>query len=653
MMQGSHDREGRLAQGHAALLADDIVTARACFAQLQGMRGDDPDALHGLACVALAIGRADVAIGLAGRALRIAPRGQYHVVLARALLVQGHHDAARAAMNIACLSHPDDVAIMLCAADMMESTGDTLAAARAYARVVSLAGPHDGDSRALHARFLWRRGRRTAACAQMRQAVRLAPGRAEYLHELVEMLLALGARKEAETLLRAHLEHDPHDGVALSQLGALLFAGGHMRDAVDRLQRAMDHAPSVEACNNLGLARMALGDMAGADAALRQAMHMQPSDARIALNHATGLFEGGQPVAARVAYDAILATTPPVDEDTQARARFNMGVALLACGEMEQGWTLWESRLAFLPPHPSASHLPRWNGRVFAGGGKVLVHLAQGLGDVIHFLRYVPLAAQRAPIVLAVPQALRRLVHTLGCATANGVDYPIEIIAPDEYVNMGITSQCDLFSLPHVLGGAQMPAFNPYLGEKPWRTHKRTKGPLRIGLCHAGNPAYRFDARRSVPVAALAPLTQVTGVEFISVQPRVAEGVQAGFVRHSLAPDADLLDTAHLITTLDLVISVDTLAAHLAGAMGCPVWLLNRFGGDWRWYPAFDLDGPEGVPPGYPPVPDGCPRSRWYPSLWQFRQGGLQPPDQAWGAVMTAVSSALQAWIAGRETVRS
>ena len=137
------------------------------------------------------------------------------------------------------------------------------------------------------------------------------------------------------------------------------------------------------------------------------------------------------------------------------------------------------------------------------------------------------------------------------------------------------------------------------------------------------------------------------------MQPRVAEGVQAGFVRHSLAPDADLLDTARLIATLDLVISVDTLAAHLAGAMGCPVWLLNRFGGDWRWYPAFDLDGPEGVPPGYPPVPDGCPRSRWYPSLWQFRQGGLQPPDQAWGAVMTAVSSALQAWIAGRETVRS
>ena len=652
-MQDSHDREGRLAQGHAALLADDIVTARACFAQLLGMQGDDPDALHGLACVALAIGRADVAIGVAGRALRIAPRGQYHVVLARALLAQGHHDAARAAMNIACLSHPDDVAIMLCAADMMESMGDTLAAARAYARVVSLAGPHDGDSRALHARFLWRRGRQKAACAQMRQAVRLAPGRADYLHELVEMLLALSARKDAEALLRAHLEHDPHDGVALSQLGALLFADGHMRDAVDRLQRVMDHAPSVEACNNLGLARMALGDMAGADAALRQAMRMQPSGARIALNHATGLFEGGQPTAARAAYEAILATTPPVDEDTRARARFNMGVALLACGEMEQGWALWESRLAFLLPYPSASHLPRWNGRVSAGGGKVLVHLAQGLGDAIHFLRYVPLAAQRVPIVLAVPQALHRLVHTLGCATANGADYPIEIIAPDKYENMGIVSQCDLFSLPHVLEATQVPAFNPYLGEKPWQPRKGITGLLRIGLCHAGNPAYRFDARRSVPVAALAPLAEVMGVEFISVQPRVAEGVQADFVRHSLAPDADLLDTARLIATLDLVISVDTLAAHLAGAMGCPVWLLNRFGGDWRWYPPFDLEGAEGEPAGHPPAPDGCPRSRWYPSLRQFRQGGLQPPDQAWGAVMAAVSSALQAWTAGRDTVRS
>ena len=645
-MHESRDRATLLARGHAALRAGDAVAARACFAAMSDKCRDDPDALHGLACVALAAGRADLAIALAGRALRHAPDGRYHVVLARALLARGHGVPARAAMDRALLAQPSDVCVMLAWAEVMERTGDTLAAARGFGRAVRLSGPHDGTSRALHARFLWRRGRRGAAVALMRQAVRLAPDHGPYAHELAEMLCALGQGAQAEATLRTRLDHDPADGAALSLLGSLLFVRGEMRPAADLLQRAMAGHPAVETSNNLGLARMALGDMAGAEAALRQAQSLQPDDARITLNRMTGLFEMGQHAQARAGYEAILAAHPPADADTLARARFNLGVVRLAQGKMAQGWALWESRLAFLPPHPGTATLPRWNGQALPAGGRLLVHMAQGLGDAIHFLRYVPLAAQRVPVVLKVPPALYRLALTLERHMHDAI-HPIEIITPDINGRRDTCSQCDLFSLPHVLGTTMVPDFIPYLGEAPWRPGGEGRGNLRVGLCHAGNPAYRFDARRSIPASVLASLGAVAGVTFISLDPR-AEGTP-DFVQQEGAAGGDLLDTARLVATLDLVISVDTLAAHLAGAMGCPVWLLNRFGGDWRWSPAFDGPAASRLLPDTSGVCGDYPRtSQWYPTLRQFQQRGLMPPDSAWRQVVADICTALRALVAGR-----
>ncbi|ATU73442.1 Protein flbA [Gluconacetobacter sp. SXCC-1] len=645
MMNAGYDRQNLLAQGHAALHAGNVTAARSQFAAIRAMQPDNPDALHGLACVALAAGRADLAIGLAGRALQVAPRGPFHEVLARALLAQGHPQAACAAIRLACQRQPGHVPTYLACAEIMEATGAVQEAARAFAQAARLAGCGNVPVRRLHAGFLWRRGRRAAAIAQMRHVMNLAPRDAVMAHELAEMLLAHDDRAGAETVLRMIVAHHPADARACALLGALVFARGRMGDAAGLLRRAVARMPEAESCNNLGLALMALGDMAGADAALCAALRLAPDDARIALNHATGLFEGGAVRAACARYEAMLGREPGPDGDTLARTRFNLGVGLLARGDLARGWALWESRLAFMPPHPATTCLPQWDGRALPAGRRLLMHMGQGLGDGVHFLRYVPLAACRVPVVLRVPAVMGRLAATLDQAG----DHGIEIITHDEYDGLDIAAQCDLFSLPFLLRMHAVPAFAPYLGEGRWQPPEEGRaGPLRIGLCHAGNAAYRFDARRSASVADMAPLGDVAGVTFISLRPADAQAGSLPFMRHELPPDADLLDTARLIASLDLVISVDTLVAHLAGAMGCPVWLLSRFGGDWRWSAAFDVQAPgcavagrAGVP-GRVPSPAHAPASQWYPTLRQFRQARLAPPARAWGAVVARLCAALR-----------
>ncbi|QHC34450.1 tetratricopeptide repeat protein [Komagataeibacter xylinus] len=642
---------GLLARGQMALRAGDMAGARTCFATMLGFWPDDPDALHGLACIALALGRADRAISLAGRARSVAPPGHPHLgpcheVLARALLACGHQAAARAAIRVACLHSPDDGAIMLALAEIMERTGDIAAAEAAHARAVALSGL---PARVAQARFWWRRGRGEAALAQMRHVVGHAPHDGAVVHELVGMLLAHDHRAEAETILRQLLAHDGHDGQALATLGALLFASHHLCPAATMLRAALRHDPAPETANNLGLTLMALGEMAEAQAILAGACRAQPDDARIALNHATALFEAGQPAQAGTVYEALLTRSPAPDPATLSRARFNLGVARLAQGYLAQGWALWESRLDFMPQPPATQRLPRWQGQALPSGCRLLVTMGQGLGDAVHFLRYVLLAARRVPVVLEVPPALHRLAATLGQAADESTPHPIEIITPDKNDYRGVTCQCDLFSLPALLCVDAVTPFRPYLGQAAWQSREHA-GPLRVGLCFAGNAAYRFDARRSIAAEALAPLGQVEGVTFIALRPGGNPGKDPAFMRHELAADADLLETSHLIATLDLVISVDTLAAHLAGAMGCPVWLLSRFGGDWRWSAAFDADQADSIcpPVSVPGAAGAAPASRWYGGLRVLRQPALQSPGEAWHPVIAALVPALRGWVRQR-----
>jgi hypothetical protein len=275
---------------------------------------------------------------------------------------------------------------------------------------------------------------------------------------------------------------------------------------------------------------------------------------------------------------------------------------------------------------------PLWKGEAI-GDRTILLHAEQGLGDTIQFCRYAPLMVCGGGTILEVPAPLVRLLSRLPgvseiVASGNGLP-PFDL-------------HCPLLSLPHAFGTTldTIPAATPYLSADPalaanWQERLVGLDGLRIGLVWAGAqwlnvPGAAAAARRkSTGLQALAPLGEVSGVSFVSLQKHVPAAEAAdpphGLALHDFTSDLhDFEDTAALIVNLDLVISVDTAVAHLAGALGKPVWLLNHFGTDWRWL----LNR------------DDCP---WYPTLRQFRQ----PSPGDWNSAICAARDALQRLVAG------
>ncbi len=309
-----------------------------------------------------------------------------------------------------------------------------------------------------------------------------------------------------------------------------------------------------------------------------------------------------------------------------AEAHMNLGMTLLALGRFEEAWPHYEyrsQRKGF-----AAASGPRWQGEDL-GHDTLLVYPEQGAGDNIHFLRYLPLLRQRYPearIAYPSPEALKRLfAHTLAAAR-------IDVYASSDDVHT-YGFQTALLSIPGVLETtlASIPADVPYLRVDPawadkWSPHLEGIRLPKVGLAWAGNPGYSGDRDRSIGFDTIAALFNVPGICFVSLQ-RPAEGelpARHEKLRYWMDEVADFADTAALIAQLDLVISVDTSVAHLAGAMGRPVWLLNRINTDWRWL----LDRED---------------SPWYPTMRIFRQ----PSPGDWNEVLRKVADALAQKFAG------
>ncbi|MGI4744646.1 MAG: tetratricopeptide repeat protein [Janthinobacterium lividum] len=581
-------RTARQADTHAAEAqrhhrAGILDQAERLYREALAVQPDHADSLHGLGVLARGNGRNDLAVGLIGRA--IAARKEvayYYVDLGLALRDLGHAEEARAALQVAVLRDPDD--------------------------------PRGHAGLALALETL---GRLDDAVASLRSAVTLAPDDAQAWHRLGADLGTLGRLDEAEAAFRRTVALLPDDPSALANLGGLLFERNRLDEAADLLRQAVGAGPPTAATlSNLGLVLMAKGELVEAERLLDAAANLAPAEDAILVNRGSVLVDLGRFGDAEACFGTVEARSP-FGSDVAARARFNRATVLLATagpGRLEQGWALFESRRTLLPA--PANSLPDWDGLALPNHAPLLLHAEQGLGDAIQFLRYVTLASRRARILLALPDAL------FGLAACLASDRCRPVRLHDSETRLCVV-QASLLSLPHLLGQPAVPPFVPYLRGSPdeaasWRDWVGSLPGLKVGLSWAGSPSYRFDRRRSLKLAALAPLGGVPGVSFISLQQGEAarENPPDGMVlARPPAPLADLGATAALIEQLDLVVSVDTAIVHLAGALGRPVWLLNRFGGDWRWQDGFT--GPDGS-------------SLWYPSLRQFRQQEPLAPSLAW-----------------------
>lgn len=406
-------------------------------------------------------------------------------------------------------------------------------------------------------------------------------------------------------------------GVAATVLGARPLAESFFRRAL-----AADPA-FLQTYKNLGIFLRAEQRVAEAEQVLHEGLRRAPEALELSATLAGMLWLEERYVEAETAFREHLRRHP---ED--AEARFKLGALLLSLGRYEEGWRLYEAR--YDPtrkggPDPIAFDCPRWAGEPLEGRS-ILVWYEQGHGDEIQFCRYVPMlkAAGAAKVTVVCKPALEPLLATLGgfdrLAPAAGVQ---EIETHDYWTY--------LLSLPHRLGTRleTIPGKTPYLFALPERRARWSesipKGGLRVGLAWKGNPELANDRNRSLPsLASLRPLWDVPGVTFVSLQKGVGEDEAA-------APPADqpmlnlggrfedFGDSAAVVEALDLVISVDTATAHLAGALGKPCFcLIPAEGMDFRWL----LERRD---------------SPWYPTMTLFRR----PKGANWDVVIPKVAEAL------------
>ncbi len=476
----------------------------------------------------------------------------------------------------------------------LHQAGELGRAVALYRRALSL----QPDSSAVHANLgsaLRDLGQAGAAIAHLRAALRLTPGLVQAHNNLGIALRQQERLDEAVSCFRAALELKPDYLEARINLGTALKEQGRLDEAVACFRAALASSPNLSLLHyNLGNTLKAQRRLDEAAACLRRAIELSPD---------------------------------------HVESHYNLGRILLARGDMAAGWREYEWR--WETPHmmPARRRFaqPQWRGE--AGEGRtLLIHAEQGFGDTLQFCRYAPLAAARGlRVILQVPKPLIRLLRSLPGVQRlidNGEEAP------------PFDLHCPMLSLPLALGTtlATIPAALPYLHADAaqaaaWRARLAASGARRprVGLAWAGSATMQLDGQRSLTAGHLAPLLGIEGVHLISLQ---RDRVAAADVPLASFMDEmhDFADTAALVASLDLVISVDTAVAHLAGALGKPVWLLDRFDPCWRWL-------------------DGRLDSPWYPSLRIYRQ----PRPADWGTVLAEAARDLSGGLepTRRPTLRS
>ncbi|KAF0219379.1 MAG: hypothetical protein FD174_2078 [Geobacteraceae bacterium] len=450
----------------------------------------------------------------------------------------------------------------------------------------------------------------------------IASDLAENLVDLGIALRKEGKVSEAALCCKKALLVRPDYLKGYLHLGDALHALERYAEAVTCYEQALALKPDfAEAHNNRGNALLELGRYEEAICGYREALRLMPHYAEAHVTIGTAMQAMGKPVEAAACYRHALDINPDCGE-----AHWNLALVLLLLGDYGEGWQEYEWRWKkkqFTSPRRNFMQ-PEWDGSD-PSGRAILLHAEQGFGDTIQFVRYAPLVAERGGrVIVECHPALKSLL-----AKVAGVEQVVSLGDPLPAFDCHLP----LMSLPLVFGTTvdTIPADVPYVTPpedqmKRWSKKLAHDDTFKVGLVWAGR-AYP-DRNRSCPFENFATLAGMPGTTFYTLQ-MGEEAAQAGTLPQGLCMAdltgeiGDFADTAALIAGLDLVISIDTAVAHLAGSMGKPVWVLLPFAPDWRWFLG-RCDTP------------------WYPSMRLFRQG--KPGD--WGNVLVNVRHALQGFAA-------
>lgn len=478
--------------------------------------------------------------------------------------------------------------------------------------------PKDSTTAFRLGNVLTRCGHLDEAGSRYEQAIAARPGFAEAWFNLGVVRAMRSQTREAVTAYRRAIELKPTYAEALNNLGTLLHAMGHLDSAISSYQEALRVSPSyTQALYNLGLARQTQNHLEEARSLYESVLRDEPGHLEARNNLGNILLALNQPAAAAANYRAVLRA-----DQGHAEASWNLGVCQLLQGELREGWQGYEWRFRQGRVQRRHATKPAWKGDEL-NGRRLLIWAEQGFGDSIQMIRFAQFAALRGGRVTVECQP--RLVPLFD--GVRGVD---QVVAIGDSLPE-FDCQIAMMSLPGALGVDLSSLPNePYL--KPtgamrdsWRARLSQHPAPHVGLVWAGNPQHPNDRNRSIEPAALNPLFELP-VSYFTLQPDVAapDGV------HSLAAHlSDFTETAAAVSNLDLVITVDTSVAHLAGAIGAPVWTLLPFAPDWRWL--LDRDD-----------------SPWYPSMRLFRQTA----QGDWPGVLGRVREALARQLASARPSR-
>jgi Flp pilus assembly protein TadD len=526
-----------------------------CYRTADVLDPNNPNILGKLGRALARLGKTDEAIGLLRRARDLAAHDADLWNALGSALAGGHH----AEQAMPCFERALE----------LDPAHDE---ARANLRSLGEEAAHEGEQAAL--RQDW-----AAAAAAFRRSVRCAPGAARRHFNLGLALTALRELDGARVAYEASLALDPRHAESWNNFGHVALAQNDTEQALAAYRKALELKPDyADARYNLGVALQGLGRTAEARQAYEAVLDLRPGHAD-AQNNLGGiaLAEEG-PLEAAPWYRAAIRSCPE-----HIDARWNLGLAELAAGNLKAGWEGYEARLERAGFQRSEYPYPRWTGEPLHGK-RVHVWAEQGLGDTIQFARYLPLIEERGG--RAVFDCQERLRPLMECARAD-----FELWDPAASAS-NCAYHVPLLSLPRIFGteASTIPEPGPRYDlpsgiRARWRRYFEGAQCLRVGLVWGANAANYNGQNRSIPLSALLPLSEIGGLSYFSLQrgPQAREADGHAWLRPAETEDGTVVDTAAAMMEIDLIITVDTMAAHLAATLGRPTWILLPYAADWRW----------------------------------------------------------------------